>query len=339
VQALPKAAQFLRELKNQFGSLGLAAAAYNAGPARVRAWLTGVRTLPVETRKYVAAVTGVPADDWVKPNARKLTVKTSPNCGELMALLQQPGAPQGPPPLSHDRPVRSPNDQLAKTAAEPSAPREDVVMPHQEALPSGDQMAKEPAAPQGSLSHDYTVLAKSDPAAEPSAPAREDLVIPHQEALPSGDHMAKEPAAPQDSLSHDDTVLAKSDPVAEPSAPAREEPVKPDQEVLPSSVESNLFVEKLTERVRLTVDSPWSIQLSAGFSRERVLAAYATIASRYAEILAGRDASILSSVFLNRGTGAFYQIRIGTDTLESADNLCAQIRHAGGGCMVMRNRL
>jgi hypothetical protein len=51
VQALPKAAQFLGELKNQFGNLGLAAAAYNAGPARVRAWLSGVRTLPVETRK------------------------------------------------------------------------------------------------------------------------------------------------------------------------------------------------------------------------------------------------------------------------------------------------
>ena len=39
VQALPKAAQFLRELTDQFGSLGLATAAYNAGPARVRAWL------------------------------------------------------------------------------------------------------------------------------------------------------------------------------------------------------------------------------------------------------------------------------------------------------------
>ena len=44
VQALPKSAQFLRELKDQFGNLGLAAAAYNAGPARVRGWLSGSRT-------------------------------------------------------------------------------------------------------------------------------------------------------------------------------------------------------------------------------------------------------------------------------------------------------
>ena len=40
----------------------------------------------------------------------------------------------------------------------------------------------------------------------------------------------------------------------------------------------------------------------------------------------------------SRGTGTFYQIRGGTDTLESADNLCAEIQRAGGACMVLRNR-
>ena len=35
VQALPKSAEFLRELRTKFGNLGLAAAAYNAGPKRV----------------------------------------------------------------------------------------------------------------------------------------------------------------------------------------------------------------------------------------------------------------------------------------------------------------
>src|ERR1700751_1620223 len=41
VQALPKAAELLRALRTQFGNLGLAAAAYNAGPQRVQDWLTG----------------------------------------------------------------------------------------------------------------------------------------------------------------------------------------------------------------------------------------------------------------------------------------------------------
>ena len=42
VQALPKSAEFLHELREQFGNLGLAAAAYNAGPRRVQEWLAGV---------------------------------------------------------------------------------------------------------------------------------------------------------------------------------------------------------------------------------------------------------------------------------------------------------
>jgi hypothetical protein len=191
VQALPKSAQFLRELKDQFGNLGLAAAAYNAGPGRVRGWLAGTRTLPAETRRYVAAVTGISADEWAKGGAREPAAKTVPNCEQLTALLQ-----------------RAPNP----------------------------------------------------------------------------------------------------------------------------------FIEKLTERVKLTADSPWGIELSAGFSRERVLTAYATIANRYAGILAGRDASILSSVLRSRGTRPFYQIRVGTDTRESANNLCAGIRRAGGACIVLRNR-
>jgi hypothetical protein len=191
VQALPKSAQFLRELKDQFGNLGLAAAAYNAGPARVRGWLAGTRTLPAETRNYVAAITGLSAEEWAKGGEREPARKTVPDCGELMALLK--GAP-------------------------------------------------------------------------------------------------------------------------------------------------NPFVEKLTERVKLTAESPWGVQLSAGFSREQVLSAYGRFATRYAALLAGRDASILSSTFRSRGTHPFYQIRVGTETRESANSICAGIRRAGGACMVLRNR-
>lgn len=50
VQALPKAAAYLASLRDEFGNLGLAAAAYNAGPARVHGWLDGARTIPEETR-------------------------------------------------------------------------------------------------------------------------------------------------------------------------------------------------------------------------------------------------------------------------------------------------
>jgi hypothetical protein len=76
-QALPKSAEFLRGLEAQFGSLGLAAAAYNAGPQRVRDWLAAKRTLPRETQRYVRDVTGHSVEEWARRAPEALTVATS----------------------------------------------------------------------------------------------------------------------------------------------------------------------------------------------------------------------------------------------------------------------
>ncbi|MFG1464249.1 transglycosylase SLT domain-containing protein [Xanthobacter sp. DSM 24535] len=62
--ALPAAARLLADLHRRFGNLGLAAAAYNAGPARVDAFLAGRSGLPSETRLYVRLITGRTAEDW-----------------------------------------------------------------------------------------------------------------------------------------------------------------------------------------------------------------------------------------------------------------------------------
>jgi hypothetical protein len=94
VQALPKSAEFLNELRNQFGNLGLAAAAYNAGPRRVQDWLAGTGGMPQETRNYVVAITGSTVDNWAaasksgKPAERAPTT-SSLGCRELMALLRR----------------------------------------------------------------------------------------------------------------------------------------------------------------------------------------------------------------------------------------------------------
>jgi soluble lytic murein transglycosylase-like protein len=91
VQALPKSAEFLRELRDQFGNLGLAAAAYNAGPRRVREWIEGTGPMPAETRNYVVAITGVSVDDWKNANATKPQPQQASvtSCRDLMALLQR----------------------------------------------------------------------------------------------------------------------------------------------------------------------------------------------------------------------------------------------------------
>ena len=89
VQALPKSAEFLRELADQFGNLGLAAAAYNAGPGRVREFLSARRPLPGETRHYVLAITGISVDEWAASGKREPAPVAKPGCGELMALLHR----------------------------------------------------------------------------------------------------------------------------------------------------------------------------------------------------------------------------------------------------------
>jgi hypothetical protein len=191
VQALPKSAEFLRDLRRQFGNLGLAAAAYNAGPQRVRDWIAGARSLPAETRNYVFAITGTSVDDWGKGGkGEPARNRPGANCAELVALMRQ--------------------------------------------------------------------------------------------------------------------------------AP-------------------NPFIEQLEERIKLVAARPWGVQLSAGFSRDRALAAYGSLAKRYGELLAGRDPTILSTTLRSRGTNPFYQVRVGTDTREDANGLCAKLRRAGGACMVLRN--
>jgi len=91
VQALPKSAEFLSELRNQFGNLGLAAAAYNAGPRRVQEWLAGSGAMPQETRNYVVAITGTTVDDWATAGKNSKPPDRTPNtsCRELMALLRR----------------------------------------------------------------------------------------------------------------------------------------------------------------------------------------------------------------------------------------------------------
>ena len=68
LEALRESASYLRELRTTFrGNLGLAAAAYNAGPGQVEAWLAGRRRLPFETQAYVRIITGYAAEAWASP--------------------------------------------------------------------------------------------------------------------------------------------------------------------------------------------------------------------------------------------------------------------------------
>jgi Transglycosylase SLT domain len=93
IEALKNSASYLRDLKTQFGNLGLAAAAYNAGPGRVSAFLASKRPLPGETRNYVAIVTGWTADEWASPSPPQMPETTIPQgvpCTRLANLILSP---------------------------------------------------------------------------------------------------------------------------------------------------------------------------------------------------------------------------------------------------------
>ena len=93
IEALKHSASYLRELRDKFGNLGLAAAGYNAGPGRVSAWLAGTHALPAETHNYVAVITGWTADEWASPSPPENAETTMPQgvpCTRLANLILAP---------------------------------------------------------------------------------------------------------------------------------------------------------------------------------------------------------------------------------------------------------
>lgn len=90
-QAIPASAALLAELRDRFGNLGLAAAAYNGGPARVAAWIAGTGGLPFETQDYVQAITGRAAEAWLadlKAKAKPADPVGGPTCAARIADLR-----------------------------------------------------------------------------------------------------------------------------------------------------------------------------------------------------------------------------------------------------------
>jgi Transglycosylase SLT domain/SPOR domain len=89
LESLRESAEYLRDMRARFGNLGLAAAAYNAGPRRVRNWLAKRGSLPDETQAYVRIITGRDVDDWVSGGPRDLAATAAPPvpCPEIAKVL------------------------------------------------------------------------------------------------------------------------------------------------------------------------------------------------------------------------------------------------------------
>jgi Transglycosylase SLT domain/SPOR domain len=93
IEAIAHSAKLLRDLRRDLGNLGLAAAAYNAGPRRVRDWLAGRRGLPRETDAYVRIVTGQSPEQWARAGPAEMHVAHPVPCPQIAGLVARSPAP------------------------------------------------------------------------------------------------------------------------------------------------------------------------------------------------------------------------------------------------------
>ena len=91
VEALDKSAEYLAELGRRFGSLGMAAVAYNAGETRAAKYLADNPFMPYETQDYVMTITGQSVETWKQRPAMKVDYalirgkEFMPSCLKLVA--------------------------------------------------------------------------------------------------------------------------------------------------------------------------------------------------------------------------------------------------------------
>lgn len=143
LQAIPASARLLRDLFEQFGNLGLAAAAYNAGPKRIQDWLTKKASLPAETQGYVRTITGREAESWKKAAAAEHAEQRLPRrapCQEAAGLYAWDGPEHIPVPTAS--PVRvAEATRLAESKSKAQAKAESKTA-KAESKPAGNAESK-----------------------------------------------------------------------------------------------------------------------------------------------------------------------------------------------------
>lgn len=81
----------------------------------------------------------------------------------------------------------------------------------------------------------------------------------------------------------------------------------------------------------------WGIVIATAFSKDEALAEFNRVKQDHAGILGNYEAIVVETCDLHMGTQLQYSARIGMDSREDADNLCAKIQAAGGACIVQKN--
>jgi hypothetical protein len=83
--------------------------------------------------------------------------------------------------------------------------------------------------------------------------------------------------------------------------------------------------------------SGWGVEIATAFSKQEALDEFANVKASYSNLLGSYNPLLVEVCNLSMGTNPQYSARIGTDSREAADQLCAQLRAAGGACIVQKN--
>ncbi|MGH6802072.1 MAG: SPOR domain-containing protein [Methyloceanibacter sp.] len=81
----------------------------------------------------------------------------------------------------------------------------------------------------------------------------------------------------------------------------------------------------------------WGIVIATSFVKDDALAQFAKVKQDHSDILGSYEPIVVETCNLNMGTKLQYSARIGTDSREDAEALCAKLQEDGGACIVQKN--
>lgn len=82
--------------------------------------------------------------------------------------------------------------------------------------------------------------------------------------------------------------------------------------------------------------APWGVQIAGSFSKAEALAMFNRSRSKLASVIGDLQPMVIGTRLRFRGSGAFYRVRLPSQSRVAAAQLCDRIHGAGGACIVLR---
>jgi hypothetical protein len=86
-----------------------------------------------------------------------------------------------------------------------------------------------------------------------------------------------------------------------------------------------------------TATPPWGIELASGFFKDELFDSFARIKEKHSSLLGDAQPLLIEQCNLSMGTKPLSSVRVGANSVEEADSLCAKLRASGETCLMQRN--